>query len=246
MIKVYVDSIQKEIAEDIAKFGEILKAADTKKALAGALYQGGKLIASAAKKLAPKGGRKVKGSQKTYGKSGLLRRSYTTRKGVSQKGAGEPYAIVGPSRTLKETVRRGKRNMDVKPSNYAHLVEFGFNAHHRVPLVSGRNHESLVKKGVLWQGSTLQKYMKRKEIDMTKLSQGKQIRAKAFLGSAGQGMSRVPPQHIVQRAYQQTMSAAAQAITGGIKIQMDKAIERAHQRAMKKYNAHASGSRGVR
>ena len=125
MIKVYVDRIQKEIAEDIAKFGEILKAADTKKALAGALYQGGKLIASAAKKLAPKGGRKVKGSQKTYGKSGLLRRSYTTRKGVSQKGAGEPYAIVGPSRTLKETVRRGKRNMDVKPSNYAHLVEFG-------------------------------------------------------------------------------------------------------------------------
>jgi len=246
MIKVYVDRIQQEIAEGIARFDAILKAADTKKALAGALYQGGKLIASAAKKLAPKGGRKVKGAAKTQGKTGLLRRSYTTRKGVSKRGTGDPYAIVGPSRTLKEMVRRGKRNMEVKPSNYAHLVEFGFNAHHRVPLVTGRNHESLVKKGVLWQGSTLEKYMKRKNLELSKLSQGKQIRAKAFIGSAGQGSSRVPPQHIVQRAYQQTISAVTQVITESIGIQMDKAIEKAHIRAMKKYNAHASGSRGIR
>ena len=246
MITVKVAQMQAEIAADIARFQNLIKASDTKKGIAGALYQGGKQIAQAARQLAPKAGRKKKGSQRTSGKTGLLRRSYTTKKGVSKKGAGEPFAVVGPSRTIAENVIRGRHTVSVKPSNYAHLVEFGFNAHHRVPLVKGRNHERLAKKGVLWQPSTLEKYMKLKNLEMQKLSKGKKIRAQAFMGSSGQGTSRVPPQHILQRAYQQTIGAATKTIMESLGVEMDKVILRAQAKLARKVNPHASGNRGPR
>lgn len=246
MIKVNVANLSREIIHAVKNFTNCATEKETKNGIASALYKGGKIIASKARQLAPKAARKKKGSRKKYGATGLLRRSYTTKKGVSKKGTGQPFAVVGPSRTLKKDIVRGLKTVTVKPSNYAHLVEFGFNAHSRVPVVQGRNHEKIVKKGVLWIGSDLEKYIKQKAIDTANFSKGKTKRHKAFVTGTGQKSTRVPGQHIVQRAYQSSLAEVRSIILANVGIEIDKAAHRAYMRNVRKYNPHATGVRGVR
>lgn len=246
MIRLTGTDLGEQIAAGIVQFAKQVNAKETKKGLASALYQGAKLIAKTARQLAPKAARKGKGAGKTHGATGALRRSYTAKKGVSRNGAGNPYAIAGPSATLEVNVRRGKRMIGVKPSNYAHLVEYGFNAHHRVPSVSGRNHERIVKKGVLWKGSDLERYMQKNQLHVQALTKGKAIRAKAFLAGSGQGSTHVAGQHIMERAYQANKGSVQSAIISSIGAEIEKAVLRAYMKQVRKYNAHASGNRGVR
>jgi len=246
MIKINTPEFSTQIMNAVRQFLNTASDRDTKKGIASALYQGGKIIASKARQLAPKAPRKKKKQRKAYGRTGLLRRSYTTKKGVTKKGAGEPYAVVGPSKTLKKDIVRGNKTVTVKPSNYAHLVEFGFNAHARVPLVQGRNHEKFVKKGILWKGSTLEEYISKKNIDKAKLSKGKAFRTATFIKSTGQKFTRVAGQKIVERAYQSSIGEMKTIILQNLGIEIDKAAQRSYLKQTRKYNASASGMRGVR
>jgi hypothetical protein len=125
-------------------------------------------------------------------------------------------------------------------------VEFGFNAHARVPLVQGRNHEKFVKKGVLWKGSTLEEYISKKNIDKAKLSKGKAFRTATFIKSTGQKFTRVAGQKIVERAYQSSIGEMKTIILQNLGIEIDKAAQRSYLKQVRKYNASASGMRGVR
>ena len=246
MIKINAADLDKQIINAVKNFINAATEKDTKKGIASALYQGGKIIASRARQLAPKAARRKKKSRKAYGRTGLLRRSYTTKKGVTKKGAGQPFAVVGPSKTLKKDIQRGSKTVTIKPSNYAHLVEFGFNVHARVPLVKGRNHERFVKKGVLWKSSTLEEYINKKTIDKSKLSKGKAFRTAAFIKSTGQKSTRVAGQKIVERAYQSSISEVRTVIIKNLGIEIDKAAQRTYLKQVRKYNSNASGMRGVR
>ena len=244
MIKVNAGDLNTQIMEAVKQFLGAATERDTKKGIASALHKGGKIIASKAKQLAPKATRKK--SKGRLKRTGLLRRSYTTKKGVTKKGAGQPFAVVGPSKSLKKEIKRGRQVVTIKPSNYAHLVEFGYNAHARVPLVTGRNHERFVKKSILWVPNTLEEYIKKKEIDRTKLTKGKAFRTAAFIASKGQSSVRVAGQHIVERAYKSCTGEVAAVIVQNLGIEIDKAAHRSYMRQVRKYNPHASGMRGVR
>lgn len=243
MIVVQNSDFSSQIKASVALIGVVAKDKEAKKAIAGALHQGAKIIVKQARSFAPKAGRKKRGQTKNYGKTGLLKRSYTSKKGVSKKGKGEPYAVVGPSKKITDNIKRGRRIVKVYPSNYAHLVEFGFNVHHRVPGVSGRNHEKYVKKGVLWKSSDLEKYIADKK-HIYGAWQKKRV-AKFLVGS-GQGTSTVAGQHIVKRAYDSTRQAVATKITSSMAEEFAKAIQKEYMRQVRKYNPSASGLRGVR
>jgi hypothetical protein len=222
MIKANVQKFDTEMKAGIDRLASVVvKDKQFAKAQANSLGAGAKAIAAKAKTLAPKGGRSKKGQAKTYGKSGLLKKSIKSRNGVSKKGV--PFAVVGPSRSVGESVRRGKSTIMQRPSNYAHLVEFGFKAHARVPLVTGRQHESIVKKGVLWRGSDLDRYMRKNKIKQADLSAKKLAQVDRFKAS-GQKSTTVPGQHFMERAYSASKGSIGPLIVERLSMETQKAI----------------------
>lgn len=222
MIKANVQKFDAEMKAGIDHLSSVIvKDKAFAKAQANSLGAGAKAIAAKAKTLAPKGGKSKKGQAKTYGKSGLLKKSIKSRNGVSKKGV--PFAVVGPSRAVGESVRRGRKSVMQKPSNYAHLIEFGFKAHARVPLVSGRQNETFVKRGVLWKGSDLTKYMEKNKIQKTALNKGTLARVQAFLPT-GQKSVLVPGQHFMERAYAASKGSIGPLIVDRLSMETQKAI----------------------
>jgi HK97 gp10 family phage protein len=57
---------------------------------------------------------------------GLLKKSI---KNVMRTGKVGPYAVIGPAHGFKQVVRMDGRNVASDPTKYAHLVEFGTQAH---------------------------------------------------------------------------------------------------------------------
>ena len=57
---------------------------------------------------------------------GLLKKSI---KSVMRTGKAGPYAVIGPAHGFKQVVRIDGRNVAADPTKYAHLVEFGVQAH---------------------------------------------------------------------------------------------------------------------
>jgi hypothetical protein len=222
MIKANVQKFNEEMKAGIDRLGSVIvKDKQFARAQANGLGAGAKIVAAKAKSLAPKGGKTKKGMTKTYGKTGLLKKSIKSRNGVSRKGA--PFAVVGPSRSVGESVRRGKSTVMQRPSNYAHLVEFGFKAHSRVPLVTGRQHESIVKKGVLWVSSDLDKYMKKNKIKQADLT-AKQLASVDRFRSTGQKSTTVPGQFFMERAWSASKGSIGEVIVERLKIETEKAI----------------------
>lgn len=211
-------------------FGTKEKAAQM--AIAKSLGAGATVIARAAKSAAPKGKRTAKGGKKTYGKTGLLKKAIKAKSGVSKKG--KAFAVVGPSKDVKEDVKRGRGQQKARPSNYAHLVEFGFNAHHRVPLVTGRQQENIVKKGVLWKASDLAKYTKKSGIVSANLTTGKLLRQFKFMRGAGQGTTRVAARPFMAKAYASTKAAAGEAIMARYAKELEKLLAKLAKAAKKK------------
>lgn len=232
MIQVKAAKLTKEIEKGLQGLRGLVKDKQFANAASIALAAGGRIVAQKAKSFAPKGGRSKKGQTKTYGKSGLLKKSLAVKKGVGKTG--RPYSVVGPSANVSEQVRRGKKSTTQKPSNYSHLVEYGFKAHHRVPLVAGRTHQSIVKKGVLWQGSDLEKYVKKHQVQMASLSKGKARRAAYFMASKGQGSTTVPGQHFMQKAYDSAKGSIGPAIVIKLQAETEKAIKRLAAQAQRK------------
>lgn len=224
MIKADVRGFDASIKNGITNLSQVLtKDKQFLKAEANSLGAGAKAVATKAKSLAPKGGRSKKGQTKTYGKAGLLKKAIKVRSGVSKQNA--PFAVVGPSRSVQETTRRGQKSVMQKPSNYAHLVEFGFKAKARVPLVSGRTGESIVKKGVIWKGSDLEKYMTKQNIVKSSLNKGKLARVNAFMPK-GQKSVTVPGQKFMERAYSSSKGSIGPLIVERLKTETEKAIAR--------------------
>ena len=212
-------------------FGTKEKAAQM--AIAKSLGAGATVVARAAKSAAPKGKRTSKGGKKTYGKTGLLKKAIKAKSGVSKKG--KAFAVVGPSRDVKEDVKRGRNKSQLaRPSNYAHLVEFGFNAHHRVPLITGRRHEAYVKKGVLWKPSDLARYVKKRGVAHSNFLAGKMLRYRKFMASSGQGSTRVAAQPFMSIAYASTKAAAGEAIMARYAKELEKLLAKLAKAAKKK------------
>jgi len=222
MIKANVQKFNDEMKAGIDRLATVVvKDKQFAKAQANGLGAGAKIVAAKAKSLAPKGGKTKKGQAKNYGKSGLLKKSIKSRNGVTKKGA--PFAVVGPSRSVGESVRRGKSTIMQRPSNYAHLVEFGFKAHARVPLVTGRQHESIVKKGVVWRGSDLDRYMRKNKIKQADLSAKKLAQVNRFKAS-GQKSTTVPGKHFMEQAWSASKGSIGEVIIERLKIETEKAI----------------------
>ena len=234
MITVDQKSINEEIRRGLSALRTVVKDVPAARAMATALEAGGKVIAAKARTLAPKRGRLKRGSKtKTYGKTGLLRKSIKTKKGITKKG-NVPFCAIGPSKSVKEIVQRGKKQVEQRPAYYSHLVEYGFKAHHRVPLVTGRQHETIVKKGILWQGRDLEKYMKKTGLKKDMLTKGKAFRTAAFIASKkGQGSSSVAGKHFMQKASDQGSAASVPPIVQRLTVEMAKILKRIESRRRK-------------
>ena len=223
----------KGFAAELTKLrGLGLKEKSAQMAIARALGAGATIIARASKSAAPKGARANGAGGKTYGKTGLLKKSIKAKSGVSKKGTA--FAVVGPSRDVMADVTRGRGQQRARPSNYAHLVEFGFNAHSRVPLVTGRQQENIVKKGVLWKASDLAKYTKKRGIVSANLTTGKLLRQFKFMRGAGQSTTRVAARPFMAKAYASTKAAAGEAIVARYAKEFEKLLAKLAKGAKKK------------
>jgi len=223
----------KGFAAELTKLrGLGLKEKSAQMAIARALGAGATIIARASKSAAPKGARANGAGGKTYGKTGLLKKSIKAKNGVSKKGTA--FAVVGPSRDVMADVTRGRGQQRARPSNYAHLVEFGFNAHSRVPLVTGRQQENIVKKGVLWKASDLAKYTKKRGIVSANLTTGKLLRQFKFMRGAGQSTTRVAARPFMAKAYASTKAAAGEAIVARYAKEFEKLLAKLAKGAKKK------------
>ena len=201
-------------------------------AIARSLGAGATIIARASRSVAPKGVRANGAGGKTYGKTGLLKKSIKAKNGVSKKG--NAFAVVGPSRDVMADVTRGRGQQKARPSNYAHLVEFGFNAHHRVPLITGRRHEAYVKKGVLWKPSDLARYVRKRGVAHSNFLAGKMLRYRKFMASSGQGSTRVAARPFMSKGYASSQAAAGETIVSRYAKEYEKLLLKLAKAAKKK------------
>jgi len=200
--------------------------------IAKSLGAGGAIIARAAKSAAPKGKRTSKGGTKTYGKTGLLKKAIKAKYGLNKKG--KAFSVVGVNRNVMEDAKRGRGKERARPSQYAHLVEFGFSAHHRVPLITGRRHESYVKKGVLWKPSDLARYVAKRGVAHSNFLAGKAMRQQKFMASAGQGATRVAARPFMAKGYRTAQAAAGDAIVARYAKEFEKLLAKLAKGAKKK------------
>ena len=139
----------KEIEEAGKKMLAIVKARAAVAALGRALGGGLRPMLAAAKRGVPKKRRKTKKRKWFEPRTGLLKKSLVVKHGVTKKGA--PFAIVGPSRKTNKDIARGPgkdgppKPVNKRPSNYAHLVEYGFMAKARKAGQLGREKSKTTK-----------------------------------------------------------------------------------------------------
>jgi len=144
-VQMNTANMGKEIEEAGRKMLSIVKARAAVAALGRALGGGLRPMLAAAKRGVPKKKRKTKKRKWFEARTGLLKKSFVVKHGATKKGA--PYAMVGPSRKVKEPVTRGRKTIKKWPSKYAHLVEYGFMAKARKAGQIGRKKSKTSKTG---------------------------------------------------------------------------------------------------
>ena len=145
-VQLNTANMGKEIEDAGRKMLAIVKARAAVAALGRALGGGLRPMLAAAKRGVPKKKRKTKKRKWFEARTGLLKKSLVVKHGVTKKGA--PFAIVGPSRKIKESGYRGGGEKSLKrPSHYAHLVEYGFMAKARKAGQIGRKKSTTSKTG---------------------------------------------------------------------------------------------------
>jgi len=135
----------KEIEAVGKRMLEMVKARTAVQALGRALGGGLRPLLAKVKSSVPKKKRKTKKRKWFEARTGLLKKSFVVKHGATKKGA--PYAMVGPSRKVKEPVTRGRKTIKKWPSKYAHLVEYGFMAKARKAGQIGRKKSKTSKTG---------------------------------------------------------------------------------------------------
>ena len=144
-VQLNTANMGKEIEDAGRKMLAIVKARAAVAALGRALGGGLRPMLAAAKRGVPKKKRKTKKRKWFEARTGLLKKSLVVKHGVTKKGA--PFAIVGPSRKIKESGYRGDEDAEKRPAHYAHLVEYGFMAKARKAGQIGRKKSTTSKTG---------------------------------------------------------------------------------------------------
>lgn len=233
MIKTDPAGLARQLRSSIESFGVEAKAGEFKRGIASGLYAGLKPTQKKAKELAkPKRKkRNRRGFSPPPKRTGLLRKSYSLKKGVAQKGKGKPYAAMGPSKLTSGHLGKQK----VVPSRYAHLVEFGamLKPRGRKKQILGHDVKAFRAKrprrgGIL---DIIQKTAK----EANRLSNGRVFRGYAMLlRSMGKNRIWVQGQYIVRRAYQSTIGAIKSNSMEKIKQEAQKLAARIMKRNAKR------------
>jgi hypothetical protein len=239
MIKVSTRQVEKEFKEWLHFVSLDARAAETKRAFANVLKYGMKAVEKRAKVLAkPKRKRrKRKGFFPPPKRTGMLRKSFRVKSGVAKKGKGLPYAVVGPSKKVSAEINVGGRTMLVKPSKYAHLVEFGFMAKHRKKMNKKKllGHTVETFKPFRPRRGSLHHTFNQFTKGANRLSRGMLFRLYAsILTMSGKGSTWVQGQHIVERAYKESTGQIKSGIMDRMGIEVKKLFAKVAKRNAKK------------
>jgi hypothetical protein len=240
MIRINAMEMENQLKAGLKALAAEAKSGETKRAIATCLQIGLKAVEKKAKLLAKpkKKKRKRRGFTSPYKRTGLLRKSYKVKKGVSKKGKGNPYAVLGPDKKVSKTVLLGKQMVKVTPSKYAHLVEFGFMLKHRKRLKGSKKllgHDvELFKPQKIRKGTfrhTINQFAKK----ANDLSRGFIFKAyAAILSAIGSGSTWVQPQYIIKRAYQQAGGEMKTLAMQRIGLELGKLVMKVTKRNVKK------------
>ena len=148
-VEMNTSNLTKEVEAVGLRMLEIVKGRLAAQAIGRALGGGLRPLLKAVKRGVPKKKRKGKRRKHIEARTGLLKKSFIVKHGVTKKGV--PYALVGPSRSVVKTVSRGtniknKKTIDKMPVKYAHLVEYGFLARARKAGIRKRQSSKLGQK----------------------------------------------------------------------------------------------------
>ena len=143
-VEMNTSNLTKEVEAVGLRMLEIVKGRLAAQAIGRALGGGLRPLLKAVKRGVPKKKRKGKRRKHIEARTGLLKKSFIVKHGVTKKGV--PYAIVGPSRAVKEDVKRGRKTIKKWPVKYAHLVEYGFLARARKAGIRRRQSSKLGQK----------------------------------------------------------------------------------------------------
>lgn len=233
MIKTDSMDLAWKLKNAVQSLGLIAKDGESKRAIASALYVGFKATLKRAKELAkPKRKkRKHKGFSPPPKRTGLLRKSYVTKKGVTKKGKGNPYAVLGPSKKVSGYLGSQK----VVPSRYAHLVEFGamLKPRRKKRQILGIQTEAFRAKRPK-RGSILDIVQKTAK-EANRLSNGTIFRGYAtLLRSMGKSRTWVQGQYILRRAYYSTIGSIKSESMARLSIEAKKLVDRIAKRNLRK------------
>jgi hypothetical protein len=242
MIRVSTRQVEQEFKEWLHFVSIDARSAETKRAFANVLKYGMKAVEKRAKALAkPKRKlRKRKGFTPPPKRTGMLRKSFRVKSGVAKKGKGLPYAVVGPSKKVSAEMNVGGRTMLVKPSKYAHLVEFGFMAKHRkktqkAPKRKLLGHTVETFKVSRPRRGSLQHTLKQFTKGANRLSFGKLFHLYAkILTLFGKGSTWVPGQYILERAYKESTGQIKSGIMDRMGAEVKKLFAKVAKRKAKK------------
>ena len=146
-VEMNTSNLTKEVEAVGLRMLEIVKGRLAAQAIGRALGGGLRPLLKAVKRGVPKKKRKGKRRKHIEPRTGLLKKSFIVKHGVTKKGV--PYALVGPSRSVKKDVARGKKpksTIEKWPVKYAHLVEYGFLARARKAGIRRRQSSKLGQK----------------------------------------------------------------------------------------------------
>lgn len=143
-VEMNTSNLTKEVETVGLRMLEIVKGRVAAQAIGRALGGGLRPLLKAVKRGVPKKKRKGKRRKHIEARTGLLKKSFIVKHGVTKKGV--PYALVGPSRSVKEDVKRGRKTIKKWPVKYAHLVEYGFLARARKAGIRRRQSSKLGQK----------------------------------------------------------------------------------------------------
>ena len=143
-VEMNTSNLTKEVEAVGLRMLEIVKGRLAAQAIGRALGGGLRPLLKAVKRGVPKKKRKGKRRKHIEARTGLLKKSFIVKHGVTKKGV--PYALVGPSRSVKEDVKRGRKTIKKWPVKYAHLVEYGFLARARKAGIRKRQSSKLGQK----------------------------------------------------------------------------------------------------
>ena len=143
-VEMNTSNLTKEVEAVGLRMLEIVKGRLAAQAIGRALGGGLRPLLKAVKRGVPKKKRKGKRRKHIEARTGLLKKSFIVKHGVTKKGV--PYALVGPSRAVKESITRGRKTIKKWPVKYAHLVEYGFLARARKAGIRRRQSSKLGQK----------------------------------------------------------------------------------------------------